>query len=235
MKLSKILLSITSLVLGASSLSANTQNFKIVNDGVRQPAIEIRDVLGNTTRYTGFETLNKSQLRSVLRTNVAADLAPTNLFGPRSEMVSPVDFRRHVVGMSPSLVPAGSTSTGFGTVIFYTVTTDLGTKYFFATNVFNITPADLDNTHGPNNTAFHIHRGFPGGGGPILIDVDFEGDQVESANGMVAYGAKDLELTQGAYTAPFTEAEILSFLDTGEAYIALHTVANPTGAIRGNF
>ena len=234
MRLSKTLLAITSLVLGASSLSANTQSFKIVNDGVRQPAIEVRDVLGNTTRYTGFETLSRTQLQDVLRNN-AIDLAPTNFFGPRSEMVSPVDFRRHVVGMTPSLVPAGSTSSGYGTALMYTVTTDLGTKFFFATNVFNIVPADLDNTHGPNLTAFQVHRGFPGGGGPILVDVDFYSDRVESATGMVAYAAEDLVLTQGAYTAPFTEAEILSFLDTGEAYIAIHTLSNPTGAIRGNF
>ena len=232
MRLSKTLLTLTSLVLGASMLSANTQNFRIVDNGVRQTAVEVRDVLGNSTRYTGFETMRPDQLRQVLRSN-ATDLSPN--FGPTLNAVSPVDFNRHVVGMSPSLVPAGSTSSAFGTALLYTVTTDLGTKFFFATNIFGIVPADMDNTHGPNNTAFHIHRGFPGSGGPILIDVDFLSDQVESATGTVSYGAETLNLTQGAYTAPFTEAEILGFIQTGEAYIAVHTVSNPTGDIRGNF
>ena len=232
MRIPTSLFAVATLAFGASTASAN--HFEIVDNGLRQRAVVHTDALGNTTTYTGFSSLRPAQLRRVMSQNLLTDSAAPQPFG-QLEAISPVSFNRHVVAMSPALVPSGSTSNAFGTLVAYTIETDLGHKFFMAANVFNIVPTDLDLTHGPNNTAYHVHRGFPGSPGPILIDFNFIGDEVETTTGMVSYAAGEISTTQGAYTVPFTASEILDFIRTGEAFVAFHTVANPSGDIRGNF
>lgn len=93
---------------------------------------------------------------------------------------------------------------------------------------FEITVTDIDNVQ-----AAHIHLGMPGEDGPVvalLFDGNFSTDA--SGVGTLATGV----LTAGDLTGPLegqTLANLVAEMESGNAYVNVHTDQYPAGEIRG--
>lgn len=139
---------------------------------------------------------------------------------------------------------SGSTATGF-----LRLQSDEITQVFdvLELTVHGISPSDLDQSHGPNNTAIHIRFDTSGQGGgpaddPIVIDLGWYigagfGALTATADGFqVTISGEVLEI-QGAYMMTndtgMTPADVLTAVEDGLTYIQIHTVAHPDGDIRG--
>ena len=144
---------------------------------------------------------------------------------------------------TPDNAPTGTASDGKGFAAL-TVKDDGGgnVTFDFRLDVQGIPFGSLDNTHGGNDTAVHIHRGGPTERGGIIIDVQYFAEDTNfgtvTTNGSnFTFDIKDAPLTQvqGGHDTTFTPAAIVDFLDNSEAYITVHDNTFPTGTIRGNF
>jgi hypothetical protein len=83
-----------------------------------------------------------------------------------------------------------------------------------------------------NPTAAHIHRGMKGKNGPPLVTL-FSGPKKEGKfSGDLAEGtvsAKDLMTDLKGKSIE----ELVQIIKSGDAYVNVHTIANPDGEIRG--
>lgn len=142
----------------------------------------------------------------------------------------------------PPALGTGSAATGTADL---TVDVDSG-RFTFELDVDGIDPAVLDNTHGANGTAAHVHWGIPGISGPIFLDVHhFARELAPDTNGIVAtddgftmHAQGFLTRIQGGQDTNFAIEEVLGFLAGESAYITIHTTTNElyrSGEIRGNF
>jgi hypothetical protein len=83
-----------------------------------------------------------------------------------------------------------------------------------------------------NVTQAHIHIGPVGANGPVVIFLFNDFDQPATPNGLLAQGV----LTEDELTGPFEGAPmsaLLAEMRNGNAYVNVHTIANPGGEIRG--
>jgi CHRD domain-containing protein len=113
---------------------------------------------------------------------------------------------------SSSEVPSNM-STGMGTA---TLTLD-DAKLSYTIRVTGLT--------GPA-TAAHIHLGAMGVSGPVIYPFNV----TKLADGTVASGSIDLKKP---ITATISGDSLKTLLNTGNAYVNVHTAANPGGEIRG--
>lgn len=83
-----------------------------------------------------------------------------------------------------------------------------------------------------NVAAAHIHSGAVGVNGPVVVQL-FGGPTTSGrTNGILAEGT----ITAADLTGPLsgmTMGDLLELINTGGAYVNVHTVANPSGEIRG--
>ncbi len=132
---------------------------------------------------------------------------------------------------------SGSDATGIANLILDEDTAD----FTFDLEVFGIFPDELDNTHGGNNSAIHIHAGGPTERGPIIIDVQWfalnepGGFLTETADGFIMHAEGRVTSVQGNHDTGFSTPEIFEFIENSTSYITVHDFRFPTGAIRGNF
>jgi len=78
-------------------------------------------------------------------------------------------------------------------------------------------------------TMAHIHSGAPGVAGPIVVTLFMPGSPSGAISGLFASGT----LTATTLPAGVTLASLKTLLASGNAYVNVHTTANPTGEIRG--
>ena len=78
-------------------------------------------------------------------------------------------------------------------------------------------------------TMAHIHSGAPGVAGPIVVTLFQPASPTGPINGLFASGS----LSSGSLPQGVTVASLTSLLAGGNAYVNVHTSANPTGEIRG--
>jgi hypothetical protein len=140
--------------------------------------------------------------------------------------------------------PSGSTATGHAELEAdeHALVFDILT--FTIDGIF---PADLDNSHGANATAIHVHQmGHHGAASlhdPILIDLGWYisagfGTMTATATGMDITISGVLTGIQGAYdmetATGLTPDDVFHEMEHGSTYIQVHTLTHPSGAIRGN-
>ncbi len=136
--------------------------------------------------------------------------------------------------------PSGSGSTASGDVFLIVRDTgDDGVFIDFGLDVDGIDYGDLDNTHGGNGTAIHVHNGGPSERGPIIIDLQWFGDNhgtVSTGTDSFSIDVRNAELTQvqGSHDTGLTPAEIVDLLNTNNTYVTVHDDDFPTGALRAN-
>lgn len=83
-----------------------------------------------------------------------------------------------------------------------------------------------------NTTAAHIHRGMKGQNGPPVVNL-FTGPKKEGKfSGDLAEGTVMPEDLTGDLTGK-TLNDLVQMIKSGEAYVNVHTDANPDGEIRG--
>ena len=78
-------------------------------------------------------------------------------------------------------------------------------------------------------TMAHIHNGPVGVAGPVFVTLFAPGTATGAINGIFASGS----FTAANLPAGVTLAALKALLLSGNAYINVHTVANPSGEMRG--
>jgi len=78
-------------------------------------------------------------------------------------------------------------------------------------------------------TMAHLHNGAPGVAGPIVATLFQIGTPTGQLNGTFARGS----LTDATLSPAITLTALKTLLASGNAYVNVHTVTNPTGEIRG--
>jgi hypothetical protein len=78
-------------------------------------------------------------------------------------------------------------------------------------------------------TMAHIHSGALGVAGPVVVTLFLPGSPTGNVSGVFAVGSLDASNLPSGVTLESLKTLLLS----GNAYINVHTVANPTGEIRG--
>lgn len=78
-------------------------------------------------------------------------------------------------------------------------------------------------------TMAHIHNGAVGVAGPVVVTLFAPGAATGAINGIFASGS----LTAANLPAGVTLASLKALLLSGNAYVNVHTVANPAGEMRG--
>ncbi len=101
---------------------------------------------------------------------------------------------------------------------------------------FEVSTTGLENV-----TAGHVHVGGPDENGPVVVPlfafasgVDGPANEARTVEGTLA----NASFTADDFTGPLEGAsmdELASMMESGEAYVNVHTVANPAGEVRGNF
>ena len=151
------------------------------------------------------------------------------------QVVRPEAFR-------PPDTGSGSDATGFARI---QVDSQTG-SFDFDLWVSGISPGALDQTHGPNETAFHLHLGGPDERGPILIDLhDYarrsggaDGGVTPTEDGFEVHFHGDFFQLQGELDTGFGLEHVRDAFRSERVFIAIHTTTNAlfrTGEIRGNF
>jgi len=147
----------------------------------------------------------------------------------------------------PPQFGTGSASTGDLSLVVNTGTNSLALDNTFTLDleVEGIRPEDLDDSHGPNRTAIHIHSGTADSLGPVIFDVhEYAREDLPETNGVTAtpngfrlHAEGTLAEAQGLLVTSVTLLEIIDFLRSERAYITVHTRTHPLfreGEIRGN-
>ena len=109
--------------------------------------------------------------------------------------------------------PRPTTASGVAQVIIYPSEIEF---HLTAQNITGITMA-------------HIHSGAVGVAGPIVVPLFVPGSATGSISGSFARGTLDAGSLPGSVTVESLKALLLS----GNAYVNVHTTANPAGEIRG--
>lgn len=78
-------------------------------------------------------------------------------------------------------------------------------------------------------TMAHIHNGAVGVAGPVVVTLFAPGTATGAINGIFASGS----FTAANLPAGVTLASLKTLFLSGNAYINVHTVANPSGEMRG--
>ncbi len=81
-------------------------------------------------------------------------------------------------------------------------------------------------------TAAHIHKGKVGENGPIIVTLFKTGSPSATTNGTLSQG----NITSAKLEGPLAGkqlSDLINLLNNREAYVNVHTQANPNGEIRG--
>lgn len=181
---------------------------------VTDPLFEAGEIRGNLRRLP-----NEIRLRATL---------------DEGQVVRPAIFR-------PPTLGTGSTALGDVQLV---VDTDTG-KFSCELSIDGIAPAAFDNRHTENETAVHLHWGPPGVEGPVIVDLHhFAREALPATDGVTAtqggfrlHAENYITRVQGGYFTGFTFNQILDFLTSGQAYLAVKTSTEPLfrqGEIRGD-
>lgn len=109
--------------------------------------------------------------------------------------------------------PKPTSATGTAQVIVYPLQIEFQVS---ARNITGITMA-------------HIHSGAPGIAGPIVVTLFMPGSATAGVDGVFAGGT----LNATSLPATVTVESLKALLASGNAYVNVHTTANPAGEIRG--
>jgi len=81
-------------------------------------------------------------------------------------------------------------------------------------------------------TAVHIHKGKVGENGPVIVTLFKTGSPSATTNGTLSQG----NITSAKLEGPLAGkqlSDLINLLNNREAYVNVHTQANPNGEIRG--
>src|ERR671930_930964 len=81
-------------------------------------------------------------------------------------------------------------------------------------------------------TAAHIHQGKVGENGPIVVTLFKTNSPSATTNGILSQGT----ITSAKFEGPLAGkqlSDLINMINNGEAYVNVHTQANPKGEIRG--
>jgi Cu/Zn superoxide dismutase len=81
-------------------------------------------------------------------------------------------------------------------------------------------------------TGAHIHNGQPGTAGPVIVPLSMTGGDSGTATGQGTIDASALKGKNPDGT-PMTMAQLTSLMQSGGAYINVHTSNNKSGELRG--
>lgn len=109
--------------------------------------------------------------------------------------------------------PKTTTATGVADVVVYSDRVD-----------FQITGANINGV-----TMAHIHNGPVGVAGPIFVTLFAPAAATGAINGVIVSGS----LNSTNLPSGVTLAALKALLASGNAYVNVHTTANPSGEIRG--
>ena len=109
--------------------------------------------------------------------------------------------------------PKPTTATGVADVVVYSDRVDF---QIAASNITGVTMA-------------HIHNGVVGVAGPVFVTLFAPASATGAVNGVLVSGS----LNSTNLPAGVTLAALKTLISTGNAYVNVHTTANPSGEIRG--
>ena len=92
---------------------------------------------------------------------------------------------------------------------------------------YNITVNNMEKV-----TAAHIHKGKIGENGPVVVTLFKTDSPSATTNGILSQGT----ITSAKFEGPLAGkqlSDLISMINNGEAYVNVHTEANPKGEIRG--
>ena len=92
---------------------------------------------------------------------------------------------------------------------------------------YNITVNNMEKV-----TAAHIHKGKIGENGPVVVTLFKTDSPSATTNGILSQGT----ITSATLEGPLAGkqlSDLISMINNGEAYVNVHTEANPKGEIRG--
>jgi hypothetical protein len=81
-------------------------------------------------------------------------------------------------------------------------------------------------------TAAHIHKGKVGENGPIVVTLFKTDSPSATTNGMLSQGTITPDKLEGPLAGKQL-SDLIAMINNGEAYVNVHTQANPKGEIRG--
>ena len=152
---------------------------------------------------------------SLITSVAAALLAVSGCGGGSSTGGLDVEQSYLVALTAASEVPAPkpTTATGTAQIIVFPTSVEF---LLSASNITGITMA-------------HIHTGAPGVAGPVFATLFLPGVPTAAVSGIFASGA----LTAATLPSGVTLESLKTLLLSGNAYVNVHTTANPSGEIRG--
>lgn len=80
--------------------------------------------------------------------------------------------------------------------------------------------------------AAHIHKGKVGENGPVIVTLFKTGSPAATTNGTLSQGTITSAKLEGPLAGKAL-SDLINLLNNGEAYVNVHTQANPNGEIRG--
>lgn len=150
------------------------------------------------------------------------------LLAPSAAHADPVFFD-FLLGGDQEVAPVETDAFGFATLTYDT----LGMTFDIQVFTSGIALSDLLGV-GPNGSPIHIHAAPRGSNGPIVIDLGLSGTFVDEGDGLLSFTAFGVDIggPQGGLPASDPQAN-LAALFAGGLYLNIHTVAFPSGEIRG--
>jgi hypothetical protein len=81
-------------------------------------------------------------------------------------------------------------------------------------------------------TAAHIHKGKPGENGPVVVTLFKTNSPSARTNGVLSQGTIMSAKLEGPLAGKHL-SDLINMINNGDAYVNVHTQANPNGEIRG--
>src|SRR5918911_2551203 len=81
-------------------------------------------------------------------------------------------------------------------------------------------------------TAAHIHKGKPGENGPVVVTLFKTNSPSARTNGVLSQGTITSAKLEGPLAGKHL-SDLINMVNSGDAYVNVHTQANPKGEIRG--
>ncbi|HSA73530.1 MAG TPA: CHRD domain-containing protein [Nitrososphaeraceae archaeon] len=84
-------------------------------------------------------------------------------------------------------------------------------------------------------TGAHIHLGKEGTNGPVVVTLFKAQNETGTGplNGQLVGGSITNDMLEGPLAGKAVETDLVKAIQSGEAYVNVHTTDNPNGAIRG--
>jgi CHRD domain len=93
--------------------------------------------------------------------------------------------------------------------------------------IYKVSVTDMEKV-----TAAHIHKGKPGENGPVVATLFKTNSPSAKTDGVLSQGTITSAKLEGPLAGKHL-SDLIKMIDNGDAYVNVHTQANPNGEIRG--